>query len=160
MVRDSPSLAQASFPLRELGRQETFSEPSECHRQESSPCQLFRLYCKSHQLQPYCELPRESCVRTLSPASLKFPNFQCSHHIQPDSGLVKEYDLWIVDECSHNSHALTVAGRKSVEFSVKIIRQPQHLQKLIDHFVSKHLRKPIELLEAPEIPAGSNVIIS
>src|SRR5437879_9751717 len=81
MVRDSPSLAQASFPLRELGRQETFSEPSECHRQESSPCQLFRLCCRSHQLQPYCELPRESCVRTLSPASLKIPYFslQSSH---------------------------------------------------------------------------------
>src|SRR5207253_3298003 len=40
----------------------------------------------------------------------KFPNLQRSHHIKPDSGLVKEYDLRIVDECSHNGDALTVAG--------------------------------------------------
>src|SRR6266480_249707 len=73
MVQDSPSLAQASFPLRELGRQETFSEPSECHRQESSPCQLFRLYCKSHQLQPYCELPKEPEIPTGSNVIISRP---------------------------------------------------------------------------------------
>src|SRR6266567_9056401 len=89
-----------------------------------------------------------------------FTNTQSGHYVQAYRGLVKKYDLGVINERPHKGNSLLVTSGQSIEFPVEIALKAEHFRKFVDSLVRLFRGYAVKLGEEPKVSTRTDEVVA